>query len=468
MKTHKLSENCRFGTVTSNHAALWRKPLARMAGTARRLLLLATLVVSGWGTSANAVSVFSIVANPGEDASTQIHIGWHALSGTTNSRVLFTKKSDVRWRRAVSVFGHHEHCDLFDGIPSKTAAGADFTETAVFANCGAILTNLAPDTEYMYKVCGDDGSCSPIRCFKTAGAEEFSFIWISDIHVYAPLPSRLRNAVRVIRAAQAMDPSVDFIFSTGDVLAWGGSYSFWQTLFEQDFIKNHLFANVLGNHDAMTRTGYKSPEYFRVAHHFPRNGYPGQEGVSYWFLYGKVLFLVFNTEALNNNPAEQAMAQRWAAGVIQRLKGKYRHIFLAQHYHWFDVRGKTGWYAHWKDFCDEHKVALALSGHNHVYQRTHPLHQDQAVAAGQGTVFMGAPAADGDRGVKAGPLDHNAEKLAYTYSSDVISGNDQVKTIGCVLVQVKAAGIATRLVYLDENQEARVADEHTAPVLIAP
>lgn len=415
-----------------------------------------------------ASSLYSIVTNPGEDASTQMNINWHAGLGCTNSFVTYTKKSDPAWAHAVKAEGTHERCDVFNGILSKTASGADCVENAVFLNCRVTLAPLERDTEYMYKVCAGDGACSDAHYFKTAGAAEFSFVWIGDFHCYTPLPKRLSNAVAVLNAARAMDPRVSFVFSTGDVVAWGGSYSFWKTLYEQDFIKHYMFANVVGNHDYMTRTRSTSPAYFKMANNFPRNGYPAQEGVCYWFRYNNVLFLTLNNEAMSGNPAAQSAAKDWAAEVINRLKGKYRFIFLSEHYQWFNGRnGNTSWYANWKEFCDQYGVALALSGNNHIYERTHPLYHDQVAADGKGTVYMEVPSSDGERGVEAGTLTENAEKLAYTYSSHTRSGNGQVKTIGCVLVKVNGEGIATKLVYLDDNKAVHVADEHAAPALPA-
>lgn len=425
------------------------------------LFLAAAVLAFGWGAPTAAGEVYSIVSNPGEDASTQMNIGWHADLECTNGFVSYTKKSDTAWARAVNVKGTWERCDVFDGVYSKTASGADFREKAVFLDYGVTLAGLEPDTEYMYKVSADGGKPSAVRYFKTAGAGEFSFVWIGDFHLYSPLAGRLANAVKVTSAALAVDPSVDFIFSTGDVVAWGGSYSFWKTLYEQDFIRDYMFANVLGNHDAMTRTGSVSSAYFKAANNFPLNGYAGQEGVCYWFTYGKVLFIILNNEAMVKNPAGEAAAKNWAAGVIQRLKGKYQYIFLSEHYQWFDGRaGKTSWYANWKDFCDEHGVAFALAGNNHVYLRTHPLYRDEVVPDGKGTVYMAIPSSDGERGVKAGPLTYNAEKIAYTYSSQAGSASGQVRTIGCVLVKVDAERITTKLVYLDEDKVAQVADEH--------
>jgi hypothetical protein len=426
------------------------------------LSLSAAIFDFGSAAQAAAAGVYSIVTNPGEDCSTQMNIGWHADLGCPEFSVTYTKKSDTAWAHAANAEGTYEYCDGFDGIYSKTASGADISEDAIFFDCAVTLTGLERDTEYMYKVCSGSGVESAVHYFRTAGAAEFSFLWIGDFHAYPPLAGRLTSAVRVVNAALAIDPGVDFIFSTGDVVAWGGSYSFWRNLYEQDFIKNYMFANVLGNHDNMTRTGSTSSDYFMIANNFPRNGYAGQKGICYWFVYGNVLFITLNNEAMKGGTSEQTAAKNWAAGVINKLKGQYRYIFLAEHYQWFDGRaGKTSWYANWKDFCDEHGVALALSGNNHIYERTHPLYHDQVVADGKGTVYMEVPSSDGDRGVEAGTITINAEKLASTYSSHTASGKGEVKTAGCVLVKVNAEGISTKLVYVDDNKAAHVADEHT-------
>ncbi len=405
--------------------------------------------------------VYSIVANPAEDCSTHMNIGWQADLDETNSRIIYTAKSDTSWTHTSTAQGKFERSDIFDGNNSKKPTGEDWKEEAKFLDYGVTLSGLTPDTEYMYKVTGKTNE-STVHYFKTAGAKEFTFVWISDIHTYTPIPSRVKNANAVMEAAMKIEPKADFVFSTGDIVAWGGSYSFWRYLFDQPFAKDYMFATVIGNHDWMRRTGGGgSSDFFRVALNNPTNGYAGQEGVCYWFIYGDVLFLTFNNELMKRGPSEEEAAKTWAAGVIEKQKGKYQKIFIAEHYQWFDARnGRSSWYDHWKDFCDKYNVTLALSGNNHVYERTVPLRADKVVADGQGTVYMEAPSSDGERGVEAGKLTMNTDKLAFTYSSHEHSNKTEVKTIGCVLVRVSPKAITTKLVYLDENHAAQVADEH--------
>lgn len=431
----------------------------------KKMLLFTVASFICAGAAPAWADVWAITANPGEDCRTQINIGWHADNSVTSCSVQYAVRQEAVWAGSKHVAGAARPETVFDGISSKTPEGLDWNEEAKFLDYGATLTDLKPDTEYMYRIAsGDDNalSLSETRYFKTAGAREFSFAWISDVHAYTPLPARLNNLNNVFGEAIKIQPSVDFVFSTGDVVAWGGSYSFWKKLLEQKFVSDYLFADVIGNHDWMTRNHGGDSEFFRVAHHNPTNGYAGQEGVCYWFIYGDVLFLTFNNELMKTSAEAEASAKAWAAGVIKEQKGKYQRIFIAQHYQWFDGRnGKTSWYDNWRGFCDEHNVSLALSGNNHVYQRTHPLRDDKVVNDGEGTVYMVAPSSDGERGVKAGPLAMNADKLAHTYSSQTTSSETQVKTVGCVLVDVDPGSVRTRLVYLDDDNKVHVTDDTT-------
>ena len=425
------------------------------------VLSLLTTAMLGISPGPAHAEIHALTANPGEDCSTQMNIGWHTDLTETSSSVVFTQKQDSAWVHATQVQGQSKLSEAFNGINSKTPDGKDWKEEAKFLDYGASLSGLKPDTEYMYKVASSNPTTtSSVGHFKTAGAREFSFVWVSDVHGYTPLPKRMINLNNVVKEALRIDPSVDFVFSTGDVVAWGGSYSFWKDLFQQPFISNYMYADVIGNHDWMTRDHGGSDEFFRVTHNNPTNGYAGQEGICYWFIYGDVLFITLNNEKMRTSQEAIDSAKTWAASVIEKQKGKYQRIFLAEHYQWFDgANGKSNWYDHWKGFCDQHHVTLALSGNNHVYQRTHTLYNDQVVSAGQGTVYMVAPSSDGERGRKAGPVTQNADKLAFTYSSQVHSSPTSVKTIGCVLVDVTPGNIRTRLVYLDENNQTHVADE---------
>jgi hypothetical protein len=111
------------------------------------MLALACMVA----TPASA-EVRSVTANPAEDCSTQMNIGWHADLGETSCSVVYTQKSDAAWAQAMRVAGKSKRSEVFDGIDSKTSDSKDWKEEAKFLDYGVTLTGLKPDTDYMYKV----------------------------------------------------------------------------------------------------------------------------------------------------------------------------------------------------------------------------------------------------------------------------------------------------------------------------
>ncbi len=411
------------------------------------------LVVNPFRLNATPSDAYTIITNPGEDASTEMNISWHMDQGISGGQIIYTEKSDTEWAHAIASPGVCKASSVFDGMSSKTAGGADVVENPNIQTCTANLTDLESDTEYMYKV-GPTANSST-HYFKTAGAEEFSFVWISDWHAYLPLPGRLINAMGMIDTALEVDPSVDMIYSTGDVVAWGGSYSFWKDLYTNDHYENYLWASVNGNHDDMDRTNTKNTnQFFKSVNNFPLNGYSGEEGVCYYFKYNNVLFINLNTESLSD-PAEVIKAQEWFCQVVESNPSQY--IFVVQHYEWFNgINGasKSSGYDRWKELFDQYGVDLAMAGNNHIYVRSYPLYQGVvSTDPTKGTVYMQAPSADNERGqAMDATLSYNTDKIAYRFT-------EGGSTVGAILVTVNGQKVTTRLL----NRTGTVLDTTEIP-----
>lgn len=417
------------------------------------LILTLLLVVNPFKINALVSDAYTIITNPGEDASTEMNISWHMDQGVTDGKIIYTLKSDTLWQNATTTPGTCRASSVFDGMSSKTASGADVTENPNIQACTANLTNLESDTEYMYQV--GSSAMSSTHYFKTAGAEEFSFVWISDWHAYLPLPGRLINAMGMIDTALGVDPSVDMMFSTGDTTAWGGSYSFWKDMYTNKHYQNYMWASVNGNHDNMDRTSTKNTnQFFRTVNNYPLNGYSGEEGVCYYFKYNNALFIVLNTENLSQ-ASEVTKAQEWFIQVVESNPSQY--IFVAQHYEWFNgINGasKASGYDRWKALFDQYGVDLAMGGNNHIYARSYPLYQG-AVSSDpkKGTVYMQAPSADNERGqAMDATLTYNTDKIAYRFT-------EGGPTVGSILVTVNGQKITTKLL----NRSGTVLDTTDIP-----
>jgi hypothetical protein len=83
MKAPRLFDCDLAGASALNKPGHYERILALLSKVAL-CLPLATGMLFGFGTPAAAISVYSIVTNPGEDASTQMNIGWHADLGYTD------------------------------------------------------------------------------------------------------------------------------------------------------------------------------------------------------------------------------------------------------------------------------------------------------------------------------------------------------------------------------------------------
>jgi len=401
-----------------------------------------------------------IITNPGENASSEMRISWHTDLGVENSFVEYTKRADTNWENSRKVVGSYSLSTVWNGIPSRIClVQGEFIQDIQVYHYKAVLSNLKSGTDYMYRVWINNVASDP-RFFKTAGTGEFTFAWISDFHVYCPLPRRLNDAMNMTSTLiEASENGIDFIFSTGDDVAHGGSYTQWLSLFDHEHTKNYMWVRTIGNHETYSRgLTHNKEEYYTHTHNNPPNGFHGQEGASFWFMYNNVLWIILNCQDMHLNPAQIPIAQAWVAEVIRNNPAQY--IFVAQHRQWF--MGETGAYAgagfaRWHEFFDKWGVDLALAGNNHIYVRTYPVYNQQ-VSTEKGTVYIQISSSDGDRGQEMNEtLTYNAEKIAFRWT-------EGGATIGGMLITVNENEIHVRLYDRHGNR----LDEAKIPARRAP
>ena len=267
---------------------------------------------------------------------------------------------------------------------------------------------------------------------------------ISDMHVYAPLPNRQNVAMEMIQQLEKQNKKpFDMMLHVGDISAWGGSYSFWPTLYADSTFSKYVWAGVNGNHENMTRLNAQSNQFFRNVNNNPINGYAGEIGVSYHFIYGDALFVMLNNEAMKS-AEELAKAQDWTREVIKNNPAKY--VIVLSHYQWFRGEdGRSSQYSRWKELFDEYGVDLAISGNNHIYVRTNALYADQETDGSKGTVYIQTPSSDNERGQSIGEHLHNKDLIKFRWS-------EGSKTVGALIM--KANKKCLTLTLYDRNGNA--------------
>lgn len=346
--------------------------------------------------------VESVIANPGEDASTQVNISWAAHVPGTHVEYAVKGTGSETWHSVKPTY--HRLCTTYDSIRSKSPRNEDIKEGVMFIKCAAELKGLTPATEYSYRIIDATGKeVVPVHYFKTAPvAGEWSCCVISDFHAYTPAPGRVKAAMAMLETVEKYDPGIDWVLHLGDVCAWGGSWSFWADLYKQPYFAKYMWTGVNGNHDNMTR-GYDQTtnKFFRDANYVPRNGYEGQEGVCYHFNYGDVMFVMLNNEDMRKDEEFSAAAQ-WVRKVVTEARQSSnppRYVVVCEHYQWFyATNGKTSQYGRWSKIFDELGVDLALAGNNHIYAHTGCLYYGNETDGSKGTVYLQTPSCDNERG----------------------------------------------------------------------
>ena len=395
----------------------------------------------------------TIFTNPGSDCSSSMNISWASPVGT-KCMIELTNRYD----ESVAMIPTYqpELCLTFDSIYSRLCDGENVYESHIFDKYGVELAGLEPDTHYSYRIISRNEATgrsehSDSYHFRTAGAPSWKAAVIGDFHHYSPSWHRLEAAMDMISTLEDISGGgIDWVLSPGDLNAWGGSFNFWTELSEQPAFKRYMWAVAQGNHDHSDRDRDKSDDFFRNSHFFPYNGYEGQEGVTYWFLYGDVLFFVLNNEAMRTSDELEPVFE-WMAEVIDYIPSKY--IVVLQHYEWLiGTDGTDSQLDRFRHVFDRLGVDLAVSGNNHAYLRTYPLRDREPVDPADGTYYVVTPSSDNERGRKLKPLRANKDIVAERWS-------EGPHTVGAMLMDVNPDRIVMTL--YDRNGD--IHDTFTVP-----
>ena len=386
--------------------------------------------------------VTMIITNPSSDCSNSMNISWHSSLDFNDNYLLYHKKYSKNW---IKVYPKSHYVDVFDKVYTISKKRRDFYQDVKFNHHEVTLEGLDADTYYSYKINGTN----TLYSFKTAPKNDFSFIWFSDFHTYPPCPNRLIRAQKLVTDMDQKHPKTDFLFCSGDAIAWGGSYKFWEDFYKMKELKKYMIANVLGNHDFMSRGYLKDTAlYFKEVNNFPKNSYEGEYGISYYFKYANVLFIVFHNEHMGVGSGEKKEEIEKAYAFLEKTikENPSEYIFLCQHYQWMNgVNGKdtSFGYLRWKDLCDKYHIDLALAANDHTYMRSYPIYKGEINK--DGTVYMQCPSCDGERGQEIEEvLTTPNPKIAKRYATGA-------NTIGGIYVKIKGSKVQTILYDKDLN-----------------
>jgi hypothetical protein len=200
---------------------------------------------------------------------------------------------------------------------------------------------------------------------------------------------------------------------TGDLVYMDGSYAKYQQRFFPyygDMMRRVPFFPTLGNHDCETQNA--AP--YLTTHALPIDGVPLlHRGRYYSFDWGNVHFVSLDTNATLTDPASRQTMLEWLDQDLEKTNRFWKIVFFhhppyAKGFYHNNIEAVLG-REYIVPVLDRHKVQLVLTGHEHNYQRTHPIRDGKFSEAGEGTVYV----TTGGGGGGLYPVDSSVPRLAF-------------------------------------------------------
>jgi hypothetical protein len=285
-------------------------------------------------------------------------------------------------------------------VAEQTREGYTWDYIIGFGNDGprvrlheAHLCGLEPDTEYVYRVggTGADGVAvfSPEYRFRTAPdlaadpAAEVVLLALGDTRDgYDTFGQMLAKARELA--------SPDLILFTGDATTIGPLQDEWEAYFDaaEPVLRETPIVAAHGNHEV------------NAVNYYSLFAMPGDEE-NYALDYGAAHIVVVNDSPEDSGalegaiPAflEQDLAAATAAGAPWKLVMHHRPPFSSAANHGSDSLLQSTW----SPIYDTHHVDVVLNGHEHNYERTHPLEGGEVKATpAEGTIYVVSGGAGAD------------------------------------------------------------------------
>ena len=356
-------------------------------------------------------SPYDVVVNINGDPTTRMAFAWYTndrmmegqvqltpITDLTTLSTVFDSATDVITLAATSTATKKSRYAIgLSGIPEAT--GVPMSTKYKYTSHKAIAENLSPNTIYAYRV-GTEGYWSEVAYFTTApvnqedASEEFTFIYMTDSHILDQ--SYIDDVRQTATAAVTHVPDAKFCVFAGDHVETGGNGNAeweWERWFEEAMrpvIKQMPIVPTDGNHDDSSNQNYSY--HFNTNNSFKENAQvkPQFDGITYSFMYGDVLFLVFSMQDYwkgNPNMSDLTCSYltndvgNWFRNQVARHPEAKLRVALV-HKNIFSGSGHQEdeetplFRATMLPIMKECEIDLVMQGHDHCYEVIGPVNPD--------------------------------------------------------------------------------------------
>lgn len=305
--------------------------------------------------------------NVGADE-TEISLCWHADNSNAKAEVLVAKNADMN------------DSVLFEG--EITASEKD--EQVV---CRVTVKGLEANTTYYYQWNTGDGWSDSYE-YSTKSFGDHKALVIGDIQISEDTrtegelqPDTGFNWNNTLVEALNKNPDVSYLVSPGDNTSTGSTAEEWATFLMPEAVRGLPMALAIGNHD---KKGVMYEYYTNMPNQYAGKHFRGIDK-DFWFRYGDVLYLVFNSTS-GNAPDHMAMAKE---AVEKNPDAKWR-IGMVHHgiYGAGDAIGDTETEllltTIFAPIFETMDLDFVITGHTHSQGRSHFMENGKIVGTAEG------------------------------------------------------------------------------------
>lgn len=258
--------------------------------------------------------------------------------------------------------------------PSDSVTASSIT-SGYYINRAAV-TDLAPETEYLYKV-GNEDSFSPVYSYTTpAFSDTFRFTAIGDPQLGKPvdeLDNQKTTFKKVLNKIKYHFPDSSFLISMGDQVNDYADTEQYDAFLNQAALYSLSLAPVKGNHDAGDS---QYSEHFTLPNLSSLGTCDDEGDGDYWFVRGDALFLVLDViDETKWSEHEQFISEACEANPDVHWKIVFSHYSPYNSYENYMEKGEAI-RPYFLSFTDAYDIDLVICGHNHCYMRSHLIQAD--------------------------------------------------------------------------------------------
>ena len=277
-----------------------------------------------------------------------------------------------------------------------TAAGLPRNTKFDYISHKAQATNLTPGTTYSWRV-GYGEYWSEVAQFVTKDANQggFSFVYMTDSHIQDA--EYIREARQCAETVAKNESDVKFCVFPGDFVDTGGDTNSewqWEQWFEgsmRPMLNKMAVVPTDGNHDDSRNLNYDY--HFNTDWSFANaaDTKPQFQGITYSFVYGDVLFLVFSMQDWwrARGSSEASMQSTYLSNDVKhwfqeqiaahpntkyRVTLSHKNVFSGAGHHLDDESALIR--AMMLPIFKECRIDLAIQGHDHCYEVIGPVNPD--------------------------------------------------------------------------------------------